>query len=139
MIQTNTPSNQTVGQSLTIECTITSVRGINSRVDIVWSSNGSELATLEGLNYTSTTNDSVIYSGVYTIPQLSTLDEGRTLICDVIIDTISQVTATDSVTLNVNGKSVCITFAKKIMHHLNSSFYRNCIITIWSHKRSYGR
>ena len=129
-----------MGQSLTIECIITSVRGINSRVDIVWSSNGSELATLEGLNYTSTTNDSVIYSGVYTIPQLSTLDEGRTLMCDVIINTISQVTATDSVTLNVNGKSVCITFAKQIiMYHLNSSFYRNWIITIWSHKRSYGR
>ena len=100
-----------MGQSLTIECTITSVRGVNSRVDIVWSSNGSELAILKGLNYTFATNDSVIYSEVYIIPQLSTLDDGRTLMCDVIINAISRVMAIGSVTLNVTGKSVCITLA----------------------------
>ena len=31
----NAPSNQTVGQSLTLESSITTVRGITSRVDIV--------------------------------------------------------------------------------------------------------
>jgi len=33
------PNIQTVGQSLTLECSVTAVRGITSRVDIVWKNN----------------------------------------------------------------------------------------------------
>ena len=84
-----------------MESTITTVRGITSRVDIVWSSNGSELKRIEGLNHSSMTNDSVIYKEFYTIPQLSTLDESRTLMCDVLINTVM---AKDNITLNVTGK-----------------------------------
>ena len=102
------PKNQTVGQPLTLESTITTIRGITSRVDIVWSSNGSELKRIEGLNYSSIANDSVIYTEFYTIPQLSTLDEGRIFMCDVLINTTSPVMATDSVTLNVTGKCISI-------------------------------
>ena len=104
MIQTNVLSNQTVGQSLTLECTIVTVRGITSRVDIVWSSDGTELKRTEGLNNSSVVNDSVIYTEFYTIPQLSIVDEGRVFMCDVLINTTSPVMATDSVVLNVTGK-----------------------------------
>ena len=96
--------NQTVGQSLTLEYSIITVKGITSRVDIVWSSHSLELKRIEGLNHSSIYNDSVLYAELYTIPQLSTLDEGRTITCDVFINAISPVTATNSVTLNVTGK-----------------------------------
>ena len=95
---------QAVGESLTLESTITTVRGITSRVDIVWSSDGTELKRTEGLNHSSIANDSVIYTEFYTISQLSTLDEARAIRCDVLINTTSPVMATDSVTLNVTGK-----------------------------------
>ena len=98
------PNNQTVGQPLTLESIITTVRGITSRVDIVWSSNGSELKRIEGLNYSTIANDSVTYTEFYTISQLSTSDEGRIFMCDVLINTTSPVMATDNVTLNVTGK-----------------------------------
>ena len=97
-------NNQTVGQSLTLGCSVTTVRGITSRVDIVWSSNGVELNRTEELTHSSKTNDSVLYTEFYTIPQLSTFDEGRNITCDVFINAISPVTANDSVTLNVTGK-----------------------------------
>ena len=87
-----------------MEANITTVRGITSRVNIVWSSNGIELNRTEGLNHSSTTNDSLLFTEFYTIPQLSTLDEGRTITCDVFINAMTPVTATDSVTLNVTGK-----------------------------------
>ena len=93
-----------MGQSLTLGCRITTVRGITSRVDIVWSSNGEELERTEELNPSSTTNDSLLYTEFYTIPQLNTLDEGRTITCDVFINAMTPVTATDNVTLNVTGK-----------------------------------
>ena len=97
-------NNQTVGQSLTLESSITTVRGITSRVDIVWSSNGEELKRTVGLNHSSTTNDSVLYTVFYTIVQLSTLDEGRTVTCDLLINAMPPVTSTGNVTLNVTGK-----------------------------------
>ena len=87
-----------------MEASITTVRGITSRVDIVWSSNGIALNRTEGLNHSSTTNDSLLFTEFYTIPQLNTLDEGRTIKCDVFINAMTPVTATDSVTLNVTGK-----------------------------------
>ena len=80
------------------------MRGITSRVDVVWSSDGTELERTEGLNNSSTVNGSVIYRDFHTIPQLSTLDEARAITCDVLINTVSPVMATDSVTLNVTGK-----------------------------------
>ena len=97
-------NNQTVGQSLTLEGTVTTVRGITSRVDIVWSSNGLMLKRIEGFNHTSTSNNSVIYTDIYTIPQLNTSDEGRNIQCDTFINAVSTVTASDNVTLNVTGK-----------------------------------
>ena len=103
-ISINILNNQTVGQSLTLEGTVTTVRGITSRVDIVWSSNGSILQLTEGFNHTSTLNNAVIYTDIYTIPQLSTTDDGRIIECDTIINAVSTVAASGSVTLNVTGK-----------------------------------
>ena len=99
-------NNQTVGQSLTLESTVTTVRGITSRVDIVWSSNGLMLKLTEGFNHssTSTSNNSVIYTDIYAIPQLNTSDEGRNIQCDTFINAVATVTASDYVTLNVTGK-----------------------------------
>ena len=97
-------NDQTVGQSLTLECSITTVRGITSRVDIVWSSNGIELKRIERFNHTSMAHSSVQFSDIYTIPQLSTMDKGRVLQCDILINGISLVTASNNITLNVIGK-----------------------------------
>ena len=103
-INVNILNNQLVGQSLTLESTVTTVRGITSRVDIVWSSNGLMLKLTEAINHTSTSNNSVIYTDIYTIPQLNTSDEGRNIQCDTFINAVSTITASDSVTLNVTGK-----------------------------------
>ena len=105
-ININILNNQTVGQLLTLESTVTTVRGITSRVDIVWSSNGSDLMRIEGLNHSSITNNSVIYTDIYTIQQLNTSDEGRNIQCDTFINAVPAVTTSDSVTLNVTGKKL---------------------------------
>ena len=95
--------NQTVGQSLTLQCEVTTVRGITSRVDIVWSSNGTELERTN--NVSSTTMDnSLVYTDSYNISQLSTTDEGRMIQCEVVINASPSVMASDSITLNVTGE-----------------------------------
>ena len=97
-------NNQTVGQPLTLECDAIAVRGITSRVDIVWSSNGIELNVIKRVNISLVTNNSVLYTDAYVIPQLRTTDENREYQCEIFIDTKSPVTAKDTVILNVTGK-----------------------------------
>jgi len=97
------PNTQTVGQSLTLECSVTSMRGITSRVDIIWSNGTEPEKMMEGVNVSSTTNNSVVYTDTYNISQLSTTDDGREYHCEVVINTSPPVMATNSITLDVIG------------------------------------
>ena len=91
-----------MGQSLTLLCEVTTVRGIISRVDIVWSSDGMELERMN--NVSSTTMDnSLVYTDSYTISQLSTTDDGRVIQCEVVINTSPSAMASNSITLDVTG------------------------------------
>ena len=100
----NAPSNQTVGQSLTLESSITTVRGITSRVDIVWSSNGEELKRTSNANISLTIKDNELYEDAFSIPLLSTSDDGRIIQCKLVILANSSVSATNNITLDVTGK-----------------------------------
>ena len=97
-------NNQTVGQPLTLECSIAIVRGITSRVDVAWSSNGIELNTVKGVNISSSTNDSLLLTDTYIISQLSTADENKEYVCEIFLDTEPLVNATSGVVLHVTGK-----------------------------------
>ena len=96
------PNIQTVGQSLTLQCEVTTVRGITSRVDIVWSNGGTEL---ERMNVSSTMmDDSLVYTDSYTISSLSTTDEGGVIQCEVIINASPSVMVSDNITLDVTSE-----------------------------------
>ena len=94
------PNTQTVGQSLTLQCEVTTVRDITSTVDIVWSSGGAELERMNGVS--SITMDN--YRDSYTISQLSTTDDGGMIQCEVVINASPSVMASDSTTLDVTGE-----------------------------------
>ena len=97
------PNTQTVGQSLTLQCVVTNVRGITSRVDIVWSSRDLELQRMNNVSLT-TMDNSLVYTGSYTISQLSTTDHGRVIQCRIANNASQSVMASDSITLNVTGE-----------------------------------
>ena len=97
------PNTQTVGQSLTLQCEVTTVRGITGRVDIVWSSGGTVLRRMNGTTAT-TMDNSLVYTNSYTISQLSTTDEGKVIRCEVVINASLSVMASDSITLDVTGE-----------------------------------
>ena len=97
------PNTQIVGQSLTLECNVTAVRGITSRVDIIWSSDG---VVLSRTNNTSPMmmDSSLVYTETYIISLLSTDDEDREYECEIVINASPVVTATGNVTLDVIGE-----------------------------------
>ena len=97
-------SNQIVGQPAILLCEVTTLRGITSRVDIVWNSGGT---VLRRMNVSLTTMDnSLVYTDSYTISQLNTTDEGKVIQCGVVISASSSVMANDSITLDVTGKQI---------------------------------
>ena len=87
-----------LGQSLTLQCEVTTVRGITSTVDIVWSSDGMELNRTNGTTAT-TVNNSLVYTDSYIFSRLSETDEGRVIQCEVVINANPPVMANNSVTL----------------------------------------
>ena len=107
-VTVTTPNTQTVGQSLTLECSVTTVRGITSRVDIIWRRASTLLRRAD--NISPTMISSLLYTDTYTISQLSTTDDGREYQCEVVINTSPPVMATGSVTLDVMGEFKAFTY-----------------------------
>ena len=99
--------NQTVGQSLTLQCEVTTVRGITSRVDIVWSSGGTELQRINNVLPTMM-SDSLVYTNFYNISLLSTANDDNVIQCEVEINTSPLVMANSDITLDVTGMHIII-------------------------------
>ena len=91
-----------MGQSLTLQCEVTTVRGVNIKVNIVWSTNSIVLRRINDTTATTMVN-SLVYTDSYNISQLRTTDDGRVIQCEVVINASPQVMATDNITLNVMG------------------------------------
>ena len=94
---------QTVGQSLTLHCSVTITGSISVGVDIVWRDD------IRMLNSTRVTPAAMgVYTDSYTISQLSTTNDGRVIQCEVVInDATSPVTFT-GITLDVTGECIYI-------------------------------
>ena len=106
-------NTQTVGQSLTLQCNVITVRGITSRVDIVWSSGGTVLERMN--DTTATTDNSLVYIDSYTISPLNTTDEGRVIQCEGIIQATQSQSNTNTLTLDVTGKCVLFNTSINVM------------------------
>ena len=101
-----TLNDQTVGQSLTLQCEVTTVRGITSRGDIVWSSNGIVLRRING-TIANIMENSLVYTDSYIISRLSTTDDGRVIQCGVVINASPPVMASNNLTiLSVGGEFI---------------------------------
>ena len=97
-------NNPAIGQPLILQCSVTTIRDINSRVDFVWISNGIELRRVEGVVGESTVNNLAVYTDHYIIPELSDADNNSLHICEVVINRSRRLSATGNITLNITGK-----------------------------------
>ena len=103
-VTVSTLNPQVVGQSLTLECSVTTVRGITSRVDMIWSNNGSEVQKYKGVNATLSNSDLATYKSYHIIKQLSTTDNGEEYQCEVVINTSPPISSNNYTILDVYGK-----------------------------------
>ena len=103
------PTTHKVGQSLTLQCEVTAVRGITSRVDIVWRRDGAEVQRMDNVILKlNTMNTALVYRDTYTISLLTTSDERSMFQCKIVINSSLPVMASSSLRVNVEGMYVCL-------------------------------
>jgi len=95
------PNTQTVGQPLTLTCNVTTVRGITSGIDIVWSGNKISRTTQNPIP--TTMDSSLVYTDTITISPLRTEHDGKLYECRVVVHASPITVVNDTVRLDVIG------------------------------------
>jgi len=109
-----TLSTPTLGQSTTLQCTAIGVRGISSRVDIIWTTGNTTVRRVDGV-MPNITNNSAIYSDQLVIQQLRIPDDGRVYQCTVIFNTSPRVVRSRFIILDFPGEYICIMFTLLVL------------------------
>ena len=76
ILDNETLSNKTLGDPLTLHCTVTAVRGISSSVDIIWTTGGREVRRVDNI-MADIDNNSAVYMDSFKISSLSANDDER--------------------------------------------------------------
>ena len=91
------------GKATTLECNVIAVRGITSRVDIIWRTGNTTVRRVDGVT-ANIVNNSAVYTDQLITPPLSVNDSGRVYICEVRINTNFGVNGFDYFALDFIGK-----------------------------------
>ena len=97
-------NEQIVGQPLMLQCAMSTPRGINSRVDIVWTRDSIEVERINDVSSNFSSPEVVVYTNIYTIPLLGTHDDDVVYECEVIINLSQPLRIKDNITLDVKGE-----------------------------------
>ena len=101
-LENETLGNLTIGDPLTLDCTVTAIRGISSSVDIIWTTGGRVVRRVDNIT-ADIENDYAIYTDSFEISSLSAIDNGREYQCTVVINAYNPVYSGDQITLIFAG------------------------------------
>ena len=102
-VMVTTLNEQIVGQPLILECAMSTPRGINSRVDIVWTRDGVEVEHINDVSSNFSSPEVVVYTNIHTIPLLGTYDDDVVYECEVIINSSPLSRMKDNIALDIIG------------------------------------
>ena len=98
------PNNLTTGQPLTMDCTMVAVRGITSRVDIVWYSSSGQLRSANNVTATIVNATTALYRDSFNISSLTRQHDGSLYSCQAVIYSEPSLFIYASIRLNVTCK-----------------------------------
>jgi len=101
------------------------VRGITSRVDIIWRTGNTTVRRVDNVSANIVSN-SAVYTDQLITPPLSVNDSGRVYICEVRINTTFVVNSAGGIVLDFIGKQCMVTYV-----HINIRTYV-CIHAFWN-------
>ena len=103
MVQVTSIDALEFGDVTTLECSAIAVRGITSRVDIIWTTGFRTVRRVEDITATIL-NNSAVYADQLVTPPLSVNDNGRVYQCQVVINADFRINAFSSIVLDFIGK-----------------------------------
>ena len=92
-----------IGQPLVLQCNATTVRGITSTVDIIWTTGNTQVRRVNNVTASSNINSSSIYNDSFIIPSLNLSDIGSVYECEVLINSVLPITAKTDFTVPIPG------------------------------------
>ena len=132
VVEVTTLNTPTFGQLTTLQCNVISVRGISSRVDIIWTTGNTTVRRVDGI-IPDITNNSAIYSNLLVTQPLRVRDDGRVYQCTVIFNTSPRIVRSRFIILDFPGEysthinllyghcniyyHVCIIYSTILLHH----------------------
>ena len=99
--------DHTIGSPLSLECSVTTVRGISGNVDIVWMKDDIEIPRVyNGTGKLTENGTLMLYTDNYTMPRLQMMDDNTTYHCQAKINANSLTSNSESYKyiLNVTGE-----------------------------------
>ena len=119
-VTVSVPNILTTGQSLTLDCSIVAVRGITSRVDVVWYDNGVQVRRMDNITASIINGIAVVYTDSLNISSLTRQHDGRVYSCEAIINSEPLTTAFSSIRLNVTCKFTTLHH----LYHIICSYFK---------------
>ena len=123
--------NLIIGDALTLDCTVTAVRGISSSVDIIWTTGDSVVRRVYNIT-ADIENDYAIYTDSFEISSLSAIDNGREFQCTVVINAYQPVYNSDQFTLMFSGECIMVnTHVLKGLHTcIHNTYVQQVVILL---------
>ena len=115
LIPANVPS---IYQPLMLQCIATVVRGNTNVVDIIWTTNNTQVRRVNNVTASSNINSLSIYNDLFIIPSLNLSDIGSVYECEVLINSVSPTAAKRNFIIPIPGIStdrMCV-FIEHVLH-----------------------
>ena len=100
IVNDNSPE---IYRPLILQCTATIVRGITSRVDIIWTTGDTQVRRVNNVIAISNINSTSVYYDSFIIPSLNISDIGIVYQCEVLINSVVPTTAKANFTIPIPG------------------------------------
>ena len=108
-IEISSTTSTEIGQPFILQCNATIiVRGITSTVDIIWTTDNTQVRRVNNVTASSHTNSSSTYNDSLIIPSLNISDIGSAYECEVLVDSVFPTRTKSNFTISVPGTYICI-------------------------------
>ena len=110
-------NHPTIYQPLTLQCTATIVRDITSTVDIIWTTEDTQVRRVNNVTASSNMDSTSVYNDSFITPSLNISDIGSLYQCEVLINLTISSTATTDFIIPIPGMHMkCVFSAILILH-----------------------
>ena len=107
-VDANIAGTALIYQPLILQCTATIVRGITSAVDIIWTTDNTQVRRVNNVTASNNINSSSIYNDSFIIPSLNISDIGNLYQCEVLVNSVLPTSAKVNISNVISSTFVCI-------------------------------